>query len=65
MIEISKDVKYMREWSQDHKKDDDQKHVENLSKFDNVNKTLAVHQKIAYGILGGFVFLEFILKIIK
>ena len=55
----------VKEWMAAHKQEDDDKHRENLVKFETINKTLAFQNKVIYMALGMVALIEFGAKLIK
>lgn len=65
IIETHNDVKHLVKNFDQHIDEDEQKHRDNILKFDAINKTLGFQQKIIYGALGIVAFLEFISKFVR
>lgn len=58
MMEVHSDMRYMRQWSTDHERKDDDRYQENNKKIDWVTK-------VAYLGIGGLMVLQFVCNFIK
>ena len=56
--QISNDTKHIVSWSEKHEKIDDER-------FRIQNSKTEFQQKIIYGMLGVFIFIEFVFKVLK
>lgn len=56
--EIANDVKHMVKWSESHT-------VEDIKRFEKIEKDMVWHNKILYGGIGVITFLGFVAKFIK
>lgn len=58
LIRIANDCEHMKEWTETHTKSDD-------TRFKTLNDNDKWQNKILYGFLGVFIFVEFIARLIK
>lgn len=58
LSEVHSDVKHILKWSEDHTKED-------AERFDSIDKRIKWAEKILYGALGVFLFVEFLVKFSK
>ena len=58
LIEIARDLKHLVAWSRDHE-------IMDAARFLEANKEIAFLRKIAYGVIGVVVFVEFVIKFVK
>lgn len=65
LSEVHSDIKHVIEWTKTHTKMDDDRHGDNLNKFDKINASVAFHSKIIYGALGIVGFIEVVSKFLK
>lgn len=65
LARIDVNVTHMKEWTVQHKFEDDKRHDDNLIKFDKIDANDRWQNKILYGMVGVFVFIEFVVKLIK
>lgn len=65
LIRIDANVSNLVSNFEKHLVDDDRRHQENLTKFDKLKVSQEFSSKIIYGIVGAFIFLEFLVKVFK
>ncbi len=65
LLTVSNDVKHMVEWTKSHTNLDDERHKDNLLKFDKIDNSVGFHSKVIYGVLGIVAFIDLISKFIK
>jgi len=65
LITIANDCKHMKAWTESHTKEDNDRHESNLIKFEKINDNDKWQNKILYGMIGVFIFVEFFVKVIK
>lgn len=65
ILTVASDVRHIVEWTKVHTKDDDNRHEDNLKKFEKIDANQNLNNRIVYGLIGVFVFLEFASKFIK
>jgi hypothetical protein len=65
LTRIDENLVHVKEWCVSHKEEDDQKHADNLVKFEALNKTVSFHSKMIFMALGVIAFIEFVAKVVK
>lgn len=63
LIEIRSDTKHMKEWTIAHESNDNQRHIDNLTKFDKIDNKVLWLQRLAWGIIGIVFFVELMNKL--
>ena len=58
LLRINENVNHIKDWASSHKEEDNQKHEENLKKFDKIQDTQTWHSRVIYGCLGIVAFLQ-------
>ena len=65
LIEIANDLKHMINWSRDHDTLDTSRFLAQKQELNDQKKEINFHNKIVYGGLGIFLFVEFVIKFVK
>lgn len=58
LLTVANDVKWVRNWTEAHTKQDDDRHKDNLQKFDKIDITMEEFKKFKWkrtGALAGFI----------
>jgi len=65
LLEMKSDMRHMLEWAKTHTQNEDKRHEDNLKKFEDIRKNEVWQNKILYGLIGVFIFVEFAIKLFK